>query len=321
MKAIICTKYGAPDVLQLADVKKPSPKDDEVLIKIHATSATSGDARIRRADPFIIRLIFGFKKPRKSILGVVVAGKIEAIGKNVRKFKVGDPVFGTSGMQFGTYAEYTTIPENGVLALKPKNMNYEEAAAIPFGATAALHFLRKAKIQSGQKILIYGASGAIGTAAVQMAKFFGAEVTAVCSTTNIEMVKRLGAEKVIDYTKEDFSENGEKYDVIFETVGKSSFSKSIKSLHVNGHLLMASASLSQIIRGMLTSIAGSKNITSGVIEESSEDMDFIKELIETVQLKSVIDKVYPLEQAVDAHRYVDKGHKRGNVILTINSNN
>ncbi len=321
MKAIIVTKYGAPDVLQFTDVKKPSPKDNEVLIKIHATSATSGDARIRRADPFIIRLIFGFKKPRKSTLGVVVAGEIEAIGKEVTKFKVGDQVFGSTGMRFGTYAEYATMPEDGVLALKPKNMNYEEAAAIPFGATAALHFLRKAKIQSGQKVLIYGASGAIGTAAIQLAKSFGAVVTAVCSTTNIEMVKTLGAEKVFDYTKEDFSESGEKYDVIFETVGKSSFSKSIKSLHTKGCLLMASAGPSHMFRGLLVSITSAKKVISGVIAESAEDMTYLKELIETGQLKAVIDRRYPLEQTAEAHRYVDKGHKKGNVVITIEHRN
>lgn len=317
MKAIVCTKYGAPDVLQLANVEKPTPKDNEVLIKIHATSATSGDARIRRADPFIIRLIFGFKKPRKSILGVIVAGEIEAIGKDVTKFKVGDQVFGTSGMRFGTYAEYITIPENGTLALKPKNMNYKEAAAIPFGATAALHFLRKAKIKKGQKVLIYGASGAIGTAAIQLAKTFGAEVTAVCSTANIELVKSLGAEKVFDYTKEDFSKSGEKYDVIFETVGKSSFSENIKSLNLKGCLLMASAGISQMLRGLLVSITSSKKVISGVIEENAEDMNHLKELIESGELKAVIDRSYPLEQTAEAHRYVDTGHKKGNVIITL----
>jgi 2-desacetyl-2-hydroxyethyl bacteriochlorophyllide A dehydrogenase len=317
MKAIVCTKYGDPDVLQFAEVKKPAPKDNEVLIKIHATSATSGDARIRRADPFIIRLIFGFKKPRKSILGVVVAGEIEAIGKEVTNFKVGDQVFGSSGMRFGTYAEYLTMPENGTLALKPKNVNYEEAAAIPFGATAALHFLRKAKIQSGQKILIYGASGAIGTAAIQLAKSFGAKVTAVCSTANIEMVKSLGAEKVFDYTKEDFSKSGEKYDVIFETVGKSLFSGNIKSLNPKGRLLMASAGPSQMIRGLLVSITSPKKVISGVIAERAEDMNYLKELIESGQLKAVIDRSYPLEQAAEAHRYVDTGHKKGNVVITV----
>ncbi len=321
MKAIVCTKYGSPDVLQLAEVKKPSPKDNEVLIKIHATSATSGDARIRRADPFIIRLIFGFKKPRKSILGVVVAGEIEAIGKSVTKFKVGDQIFGASGMRFGTYAQYIAIPENSTLALKPKNMNYEEAAAIPFGATAALHFLRKANIQNGQKVLIYGASGAIGTAAIQLAKAFGAEVTGVSSTTNIELVKSLGAEKVFDYTKEDFSKSGEKYDVIFETVGKSSFSGNIKSLKPKGRLLMASAGISQMLRGLLVSITSSKKVISGVIEESAEDMTYLKELIESGQLKAVIDKCYPLEQIAEAHRYVDKGHKKGNVVITVEHGN
>jgi len=317
MKAVVCTRYGSPEVLQLQEVAKPAPREKEVIIKIHATSATSGDARIRRADPFIVRLIFGLKKPRKSILGVVVAGEIESVGKEVTKFKVGDQVFGAKGIDFGTYAEYTSMPENGVLALKPKNISYEEAAAIPFGATAALHFLRKAKIKSRQKVLIYGASGAIGTAAVQLAKLFGAEVSAVCSTTNIEMVKALGAEKVFDYTKEDFSENGEKYDVIFETVGKSSFSQSIKSLNSKGYLLMASAGPSQLLRGLLVSITSRKKVISGVIEESADDMIYLKELIETGKLKAVIDRRYPLEQIAEAHKYVDTGHKKGNVVIIV----
>ena len=320
MKAIVCTQYGAPDVLQFQEVEKPSPKDNEILIKIHATSATSGDARIRRADPFIIRLIFGFNRPRKSVLGVIVAGEVVSVGNKVTKFKVGDQVFGTSGMLFGTYAQYISLPENGVLTLKPQNMNHEEAAAIPFGATAALHFLRKAKIKKGQNILIYGASGAIGTAAIQLAKTFGAEVTTVCSTSNIEMVKSLGATKVFDYTKEDFSESNEKYNIIFDTVGKSSYSKCIKSLKKNGHLLMASAGLFQMFQGLWTSITSSKKVISGVIKETVEDMDYLKELIENGHLKAVIDRSYPLEQAAEAHRYVDKGHKKGNVILTVKHN-
>ncbi|MDX2414178.1 MAG: NAD(P)-dependent alcohol dehydrogenase, partial [Bacteroidales bacterium] len=230
MKAIVCTKYGAPEFLQLQEVEKPSPKDKDILIKIHASSVSSGDARIRRADPFVIRLIFGFKRPRKSVLGVVVAGEIEAIGKSVSKYKPGDQVFGSSGMNFGAHAEYVAVPEDAVLALKPDNMTYEEAAAIPFGATASMHFLRIANIQQGQKVLIYGASGALGTMAVQLARNYGAEVTAVCSTSNIELMKSLGADHVIDYTKEDFTRNGKKYDVIFDTIGKSSLRKALMSL-------------------------------------------------------------------------------------------
>ena len=317
MKAIICTKYGSPDVLQMQEVEKPSPKDNELLIKIHATSVTSGDARIRRADPFIIRLIFGFKKPRRSILGVVIAGQVESVGKNVSKFNIGDQVFGTTGMAFGAYAEYQCVPEDATLALKPNNMSYEEAAAIPFGATASLYFLRKGNIKEGQKVLIYGASGALGTAAVQLAKHFEAEVTAVCSTSNIDMMYSLGADKVIDYTKEDFSKNGVTYDIIYETVGKSSFSDCINSLNKNGVLLLANTELSLLYKGLWTAISSNKKVIAGVIKESAQQMNYFKELIEVGELKSVIDKIYTLEQIAEAHTYVDKGHKKGNVIVSI----
>ena len=318
MKAIELTKYGAPEFLQMIEVEKPSPKDNEILIKIHASSVSSGDARMRRADPFIIRLIFGFKRPRKSVLGVVLAGEIEAIGKSVSKFKIGDQVFGSSGMNFGAHAEYVSVPEDAVLALKPVNMSYEEAAAIPFGATASMHFLRIAKIQQGQKVLIYGASGALGTMAVQLAKNYGAEVTAVCSTANVELVKSLGADLVIDYTQEDFTRNGEKYDVVFDTIGKSPLRKALNSLSNTGHLLLASAGIGTMIRGSIKSMFISKNIVSGVIKETVEDMNFFKQEIEKGRLKAVIDRTYPLEQIAKAHAYVDKGHKKGNVIIAIN---
>jgi 2-desacetyl-2-hydroxyethyl bacteriochlorophyllide A dehydrogenase len=317
MKAIECTKYGSPENLKLVEIQKPTPKENEVLIKIKATSVTSGDARIRRADPCIIRLIFGFKKPRKSVLGVVVAGEIEAIGKAVTKFKVGDQVFGSAGMNFGAHAEYVSVSENGVLALKPNNMSFEEAAAIPFGATAALHFLKIPKIKQGQKVLIYGASGAIGTLAIQLAKNYGAIVTAVCSSSNFTLVKSLGADKVIDYIKEDFSKSGETYDVIFDTVGKSSFSGALKSLNKKGHLLMASAGMGLMLGSAITSLFVTKKIVSGIIKETAEDMNFIKQLIENGKLKAVIDKTYSLEQTLMAHKHVDSGHKKGNVIIAI----
>lgn len=301
----------------MKEVEKPSPKDNEILIKIFATSVSSGDARIRRADPFVIRLIFGFKRPRKSVLGVVVAGEVESIGKNVSNFKTGDQVFGSSGMNFGAHAEYVAVPEDAVLALKPANITYEEAAAIPFGATASMHFLRIANIQSGQKVLVFGASGALGTMAVQLAKNLGAEVTAVCSTTNFDLMKSLGADHVIDYTKEDFTENGNKYDVIFDTVGKSSVKKALKSLTDKGHLLLASAGIGAMIGGSVRSMFIKKKIVSGVIKETVEDMNFFKQEIEQGTLKAVIDRTYPLEQIVEAHGYVDKGHKKGNVIIAI----
>lgn len=317
MKAAICTKYGTPEFIQLKEVEKPMVKENEILIKIHATSVTSGDARIRRADPFIIRLIFGWKKPRKSTLGVVVAGEIEAIGKGVSKFKVGDQVFGSTGMSFGAHAEYTSVSKNAVLALKPTNMTYEEAAAIPFGATASLHFLKRANIQQGQKVLIYGASGALGTAAIQLAKNYGAEVTTVCSSSNIDMVKAIGADKAIDYTKEDFTKNGEKYDVIYDTVDKISFGGAINSLNKKGYMLLASAGICTMLGGAITSLFSSKKVVSGVIKETVKDMNFIKQLIESGKLKATISKVYPLKEIARAHAYVDGGHKKGNVIISV----
>ncbi len=320
MKAIELTKYGAPEFLQINEVEKPSPKDNEILIKNHATSVSSGDARMRRADPFIIRLIFGFKRPRKPVLGVVVAGEIEAIGQSVSNYKIGDQVFGSSGMNFGAHAEYVAVPEDAVLALKPANMTYEEAAAIPFGATASMHFLRKANIQQGQKVLIYGASGALGTMAVQLAKNYGAEVTAVCSSSNFELMKSLGADEVIDYTKEDFTKNGKIYDVIFDTVGKSSLKKALRSLNKGGYLLLASAGIGTMIGGSIKSMFISKKIVSGVIKETTEDMNFFKQEIEKGKLKAVIDRIYTLKQIVEAHTYVDMGHKKGNVVIAINHN-
>jgi NADPH:quinone reductase-like Zn-dependent oxidoreductase len=251
-------------------------------------------------------------------LGVVVAGEVEAIGSEVTKFKVGDKVFGTTGMSFGAHAEYQCISENGTLALIPEKMTYNEAAAIPFGATAALHFLRKGNIKAGQKVLIYGASGALGTIAIQLAKELGAEVTAVCSDNNGTMVKVLGADKVIDYKNEDFTKNGVKYDIIFDTVGKSSFSSSLNSLTKSGKMLLASAGIGQMLRGALTSMFGSKKVISGVIKETAEDMLFFKKLIEADKLKAVIDTVYSLEEIKDAHAHVDAGHKKGNVIIKMN---
>ena len=317
MKAIVITNYGAPEVLQLGQVEKPVPKDNEVRIKIHATSVTSGDWHLRKADPFAVRLFFGLLRPQKNILGFVVAGEIESVGKDVQRFKKGDPVFGTTGMHFGAYAEYVCLPEDGVLALKPANMTYEEAAAIPFGGNTAWYFLKKAHIQRGQKVLIYGASGAVGTAAVQLAKYLGAEVTAVCSTTNVEMVKSLGADKAIDYTKEDFTQSGETYDVIFDTVGKSSFSDCIRSLKKEGYLLLAAAGPTQMLQGIWTSLTSRRKVVSGVMSETAEDMVFFKELIEAGKIQPVIDRTYPLEQIAEAHRYVEKGHKKGNVVIKV----
>ncbi len=320
MKAIVCIEYGPPEVLLLKDVEKPIPKDNEILIRIFATAVNSADWRLRKAEPWVVRLFFGLTKPKKPILGGVLSGEIEALGKNVTQFKVGDQVFGSTGMSLGAYAEYKCLSEDGILSIKPNNISHKEASTIPFGGTTALHFLRKANIRDGQKVLIYGASGAVGTAAVQLAKYFGAEVTGVCSTSNVEMVKSIGVDKVIDYTKEDFTMNGETYDVIFETVNKLSFSNSIKSLKKQGTLILGAAGFLQMLQGVWSSMTSSKKVISGLISEKADDIIFLKELIEKGNFKSVVDRSYPLERIVEAHRYVEQGHKRGNVAITLIEN-
>ena len=326
MKAIIYTKYGPPEVLQLKEVEKPTPKDNEVLIKVYTTTVTRGDSRMRSFTVPILmwlpaRIYLGIRKPKRAILGMSLAGKIESVGKNVTKFKKGDLVFAsTFGENFGGYAEYKCMPENGMVFIKPSNVSFEEAAAIPGGSNMALRFLRKGNIQKGQKVLIYGASGAVGTSAVQIAKYLGAETTGVCSSANIELVKSLGADKVIDYTKEDFTKNGETYDLIFDILGKSSFSRCKSSLKQNGRYLLASFKMKQLFQMLWTSMIGSKRVICALAIDKQEDLIFIKELIEAGKIKSVIDRRFPLEQTAEAHRYVEKGHNKGKAVITVGHN-
>jgi NADPH:quinone reductase-like Zn-dependent oxidoreductase len=315
MKAIVYTKYGPPDVLELEEVEKPAPKDNEVLIKVHASTVSSIDCRFRQGKNIIARMMAGLIKPKNNILGSELAGEIESVGKDVKLFKQGDQVYGAG--QMGAHAEYTCMPEEKV-TMKPTNMTYEEAAAVPFAAPVSLQFLRnKGGIQSGHKVLINGASGGLGTFAVQLAKYFGAEVTGVCSTTNLELVQSLGADRVIDYTKEDFTKEGQTYDIIFDAVGKSSFSKCKSSLNRRGIYLSTVATIPLLLQMLWTSMIGSKKAIFMIAPYRIEDLIFLKELIEVGKVKSVIDRCYPLEQTAEAHRYVEKGHAKGKVVITL----
>ena len=322
MKAIVYTEFGPPEVLQFKEVEKPTPKDDEVLIRVHATTVATEDPAMRSSPG-----VNGLREPKNPILGMYLAGEVEAVGKNVERFSIGDQVFGSTGMRLGCHADYTCLPEDGALTIKPTNITYEEAAAIPNGALTALPYLRdNGKIQRGQKVLINGASGTVGTSAVQFAKYYGAEVTGVCSTTNLDLVKSLGADHVIDYTEEDFTQSGQTYDIIFDAVGKSSFLRCKDSLKGGGVYLTTVPSPEAILQRLRTSVWGRKKVSfaaTGLRRASAKakDLAFISELIEAGKIKAVIDRRYPLVQMAEAHRYVETGHKKGDVVITIVPNN
>ncbi|HSK66508.1 MAG TPA: NAD(P)-dependent alcohol dehydrogenase [Anaerolineales bacterium] len=330
MKAAVYTEFGPPQVLKLKDVAMPTPRDNEILVKIYAASVNIGDLWARNFKdisprkftmplPLWLpsRLYFGLSKPRVNILGSEFAGIVEATGRDVKRFRKGDPVFGYRGQSMGTYAEYLCMPEDGLVALKPANMTFEQAAVVSYGTLTALNLMRHVNVQPGQKVLINGASGGIGSAAIQLAKYFGAEVTAVCGTQRIEFVKSLGADHVIDYAKEDFTQNGETYDLIFDIPGKSLFSRCKDSLKPDGCILYASFKMKQLIEMLWTSRTDGRKVICALSGEKPEDLLFIKELIEAGKLKSIVDRCYPLEQAAEAHRYVESGQKRGSVVITL----
>jgi NADPH:quinone reductase-like Zn-dependent oxidoreductase len=322
MKAITYSRFGPPEVLELTEIPKPTPKDNEVLIKVRATTVTAGDWRCRskivpKGFGLIAPLMLGFTKPRKPILGTELSGEIEAVGKGVTKFKVGDQVFAFTGLSMGCHVAYKCFAEDGTLALKPANLSHEEAAGLSFGGTTALGFFKKAGIKRGDKVLVVGASGGVGTAAVQIAKHFGAEVTGVCSTGNLALVKSLGADKVIDYTKEDFTRNGETYDLIVDCAGTAPFARSKGSLKKGGRLLLVLGSVPDMLGAPWASMTGSKKIIPAAVKWTAEDLRFLASLAESGAFKPVIDRRYPFEQMVEAHRYVDAGHKKGNVVITL----
>jgi NADPH:quinone reductase-like Zn-dependent oxidoreductase len=331
MKAIEFTKFGPPGVLQLKEIEKPTPKNNEILVKIHATPVSFGDALVRGFNtvsprkfhmPFLFwlmgKIYFGFSKPKISILGSEFSGEVESVGKDVRRFSQGDRVFGYRGPRMGAYAEYLCMRENGVVAIKPANMSYEEAAAVPYGAIMALNILRKINLRPNQKVLVNGASGGIGPAVVQLAgNHFGATVTGVCGTSRLEYVKSLGAAQVIDYTKQDFTTCQETYDFIIDILGKSPFARCKRSLTPGGRCLYVSFKMKQVFQMLRTSMTGGRKVVCVLVNEKSEDLNFIKELIEAGKIKSVIDRCFPLEETAEAHRYAESGNKKGNVVITV----
>ncbi|MDX2078799.1 MAG: NAD(P)-dependent alcohol dehydrogenase [bacterium] len=324
MKAVVYTKYGSPEVLRLTEIERPTPKEDEVLVKIHATTVTTGDVNLRnfvfvpKGFGLMARLMIGLNKPKKPVIGLEFAGEVVEIGKSVTRFKVGDKVFGLDGKQMGSYAQYKTVAQDVGITTMPANMSYEDAVSIPNGALTALTFLRNmGKVQKGQNVLIYGASGSVGIAGVQIAKALGAVVTGVCSTKNVELVKAAGADKVIDYTQQDFTQNGEVYDLILDTVAKAPFAISKKSLTPNGSYLAVAGGMLEMRQMMGNAFRGGKKVMAGSSSESQDGLIFIKGLVEAGKFRPMIDRCYPLEQIVEAHRYVDSGRKRGNVVISV----
>ena len=325
MKAVVLTKFGSPDMLQVRDVAKPNPGDRDVLVRVRATTASAGDCELRSLRiPLLYRLAFriylGIRRPNPVILGQEIAGEIEGIGKSVTRFKPGDQVFGWTGFRLGGYAQYASLPETSVMAIKPSNISYEEAAPLAVGGLEAVHFLRRDTVQSGQKVLIVGAGGSIGTFGVQIAKYFGADVTAVDKGEKLEMLRSIGADHVIDYTKEDFTQDGETFDVIFDVPGKAPFSRSARRLTPHGTYLMGNPRLSQRLRGRWVATRSTKKVipyAARTAREYADDLAFIRELVQTGKVRTVIDRSYPLERMAEAHRYVDTGQKQGNVVITV----
>jgi NADPH:quinone reductase-like Zn-dependent oxidoreductase len=322
MKAVVYEKYGPPEVLHFKEVPKPTPKDDEVLIKTRATTVTAGDWRVRSLEVpagfgLMARLALGVFRPRQPILGSELAGEVEAVGNAVRKFKVGDPVFAFADLGMGCHVEYKCFAEDGLVARKPPNLTFHEAAAMCFGGCTALQFFKRGNLRQGDSVLINGASGGVGTASVQIARHLGAEVTGVCSTANVELVRSLGAARVIDYTREDFTRNGVTYDLIVDTAGTAPFPRSKGSLKPGGRLLQVLGGLADLLRVPWVSLTSDKKIIAGTTSSHADDLQLLARLAEAGEYRPVIDRCYPFEQIVDAHRYVDAGHKKGNVIVTL----
>lgn len=324
MRAAVYRRYGPPEVVRIEDLPKPVPGDDEVLVRVHATTVAAADWRLRRAAPVFVRLMNGFWRPTNAIvLGIEFSGTVEGVGRAVTRFRAGDEVFGSPGFRFGAHAEYICMPESGQLAGKPASMPLDEAAAVMFGGISALHFLRKARVGAGQRVLVYGASGSVGIFAVQLAKHLGARVTAVCGTANVELLKSLGADEVVDYTREDFSSAGRVYDVVFDAVGHSGLRRSLRALKRGGPYVQCGAAkrtlpiLGGMILGALTSWTGAAKVIGGVARDTPDAQAFLKELIEAGKLRTVIDRRYPLDQIAEAHRYAEAGHKRGHVLVHV----